>query len=191
MLANISSKATTLDFSLLRTTPYRDCHPTEPKGVGSLYPFYHSAPTPFDYKTPSSARASLVGKVFVCRVLIVDDSPALRRALRLHLERHPELEVCGEAENGRAAIEKVGQLKPDFVILDFSMPVMDGLEAARHIATLAPRVPMLMFTSFTSDHVLDEAHKAGIARVVSKNKIEELAAVIESLIEGSMPSSQN
>ena len=127
----------------------------------------------------------------MCRVLIVDDSPALRRALRLHLERHPELEVCGEAENGRAAIEKVGQLKPDFVILDFSMPVMDGLEAARHIATLAPRVPMLMFTSFISNHVIEEAYKAGIARVVSKNKIEELAAVIESLIEGSMPSSQN
>jgi len=127
----------------------------------------------------------------VCKVLIVDDNPALRRALRLHLERHWELEVCGEAENGQAAIEKFGQLRPDFVILDFSMPVMDGLEAARHISTLAPRVPMLMFTSFNSDQLAEEAHKAGIARVVSKNRVEELAAVIESLIEGSMPSSQN
>jgi len=127
----------------------------------------------------------------VCRVLIVDDSPALRRALRCHIERHPELEVCGEADNGQAAIEKFRQLKPDFVILDFSMPVMDGSEAARHISTLSPSVPLLMFTSFATDHVVEEAHKAGIARVVSKNKVGELTAIIEALIESSMPPPQN
>lgn len=127
----------------------------------------------------------------MCRVLIVDDSPALRRALRFHLEQHPDLDVCGEAENGQAAIEKFRQLKPDFVILDLFMPVMDGLEAARHISTLAPRVPMLMFTSFSSDQVVEEAHKAGIARVVGKNKVGELTAIIESLMEDSMSPPRN
>jgi chemotaxis response regulator CheB len=75
------------------------------------------------------------------KVLIVDDSPILRRAMRSYIERHADMEVCGEAENRQEAVAKFRQLRPDFVILDFSMPVMNGLEAARHISGMAPSVP--------------------------------------------------
>ncbi len=72
-------------------------------------------------------------------VLIVDDSPVIRHALRSCIEQTTAWQVCGEAENGKIAVEKVKTLHPDVVILDLQMPVMDGLEAAGQIYQLAPR----------------------------------------------------
>lgn len=123
----------------------------------------------------------------MCRILIVDDNPVLRRAMRSYIEQNPDLTVCGEAENGQAAIEKFRQLKPDFVILDFAMPVIDGVEAARRISTIAPGVPLLMFTLFKSEQLVQEAQKAGVDRVLSKAEARDLVATIEGLIQSRSP----
>ncbi len=75
------------------------------------------------------------------RILIVDDHAALRMALRHLIDSVLEFEVCGEAENGREGIERAGELQPDLIILDLSMPVMNGFEAARELKALLPSVP--------------------------------------------------
>jgi len=74
-------------------------------------------------------------------ILIVDDSAVVRKTLRQTLEWQKGWEVCGEAANGRDGIETAQRLKPDLVLLDFSMPVMNGLEAARELKRLLPYVP--------------------------------------------------
>jgi len=101
-------------------------------------------------------------------ILIVDDNALLRRMLRTCLEQDPQWKVCGEAENGKQAVEKVEELQPDIVLLDLQMPLMNGLEAARRIRAIAPNTAMLMFTMHASAEVLQEAQAAGIRNVVSK-----------------------
>ncbi len=103
------------------------------------------------------------------RILIADDSPAIRRLLRFFIEHNTDWQVCGEAENGQIAVEKVTELKPHAVILDLSMPVMNGLEAAREITRIAPNVQMVMFTMHTTDQLLKDAQAAGIKAVISKS----------------------
>jgi two-component system response regulator NreC len=87
-------------------------------------------------------------------ILIVDDSAFVRHAIRSFIEETKDWEVCGEAENGKVAIEKVKELHPDVVILDFQMPVMGGLEAAGQINLIAPNTAMLMFTMHNSEQLL-------------------------------------
>ena len=81
-------------------------------------------------------------------ILIVDDSALIRHSLRSCIEQDGNWEICGEAENGKIAVERVKELRPDVVILDLQMPVMDGLEAARQISRLAPNTAMLMSTMY-------------------------------------------
>ena len=104
------------------------------------------------------------------KVLIVDDNSLLRSLLRTCIEKDPDWKVCGEAENGREAINKVKELDPDVVILDLQMPVMDGLEAARRIRECAPGTAMLMFTIHNSPQLVKEAEAAGIKEVISKTE---------------------
>jgi DNA-binding NarL/FixJ family response regulator len=99
------------------------------------------------------------------------------------LEQQDGWEVCGEAADGREAIEKAKQLKPDLVVLDLSMPVMNGLEAARKLKSLYPCLPLLMFTNFASPQLTNEALSAGVSAVVSKDKIEGLLHSIQALLE--------
>jgi len=103
------------------------------------------------------------------KILIVDDSPVLRKVLRFHLEQDSAWEICGEAENGQIAVEKVRELRPDLVILDLAMPVMNGLEAARQIRRIAPRTITVLFTMQNCEGLLPEAIAAGIKDVVSKS----------------------
>jgi DNA-binding NarL/FixJ family response regulator len=91
------------------------------------------------------------------RILVVDDTQVIRRSLRQYLEQEGDLVVCGEAENGRAAIDRVRELRPDVVVLDLSMPVMNGLDAARAIKGIAPGTHILMFTLHSYPQLLDEA----------------------------------
>ena len=117
------------------------------------------------------------------RILLVDDSPPIRKVLRTVLEINSAREICGEAEDGEAAVRLTQQLKPDVVVLDLAMPIMDGLEAARRIAVIAPTVVMLMFTLHVSEQLVKEAHKAGIREVLSKSDgaVPGLVNAIESL----------
>jgi two-component system, NarL family, nitrate/nitrite response regulator NarL len=79
----------------------------------------------------------------------MDDSALIGRIIRERLEQQNCWEVSGKAANGREAIEKAQELRPDLIVLDLAMPVMNGLEAARPLKRLLPRVPVLMFTNFT------------------------------------------
>ena len=78
--------------------------------------------------------------------------------------------MCGDAENGREAVSKVEELKPDVVILDLQMPIMNGLEAARQIHESSPETAMLMFTIHDSPQLVKEAQAAGIKEVISKTE---------------------
>jgi DNA-binding NarL/FixJ family response regulator len=103
------------------------------------------------------------------KILIVDDSSTIRHALRFFIEHNTDWQVCGEAENGQVAVQKVNELRPHAVILDLSMPVMNGLEAAREISRIAPNVAMVMFTMHTSEQLQKDARAAGINDVISKS----------------------
>jgi two-component system chemotaxis response regulator CheY len=100
-------------------------------------------------------------------VLIVDDNSAVRRALvRLFLDGG--FEVCGEAESGREAIEKAQGLNPGLIVMDFSMPIMNGIEAARRLRQLLPTVLIILLSDYGGLFPEHEALSAGIAAVVSK-----------------------
>jgi DNA-binding NarL/FixJ family response regulator len=110
------------------------------------------------------------GKRLHKAILIVDDHFAIRRSLRQLFESTSGWEVCGEAINGREAIEKAQQLHPDLIVLDLSMPEMDGLQTARVLKKRMPEVPIILFTNFGQDPFMRrEALEAGINMVVSKS----------------------
>jgi DNA-binding NarL/FixJ family response regulator len=117
--------------------------------------------------------------------LIVDDSTALRRMVRCYVEEKTDWKVCGEAENGKVAVRMVNELHPDLVLLDLAMPVMNGLEAARLIASVSPHPVMLMFTMQYTGQLLKEAEAAGIKEVLSKTDagIECLLASMRTLLK--------
>jgi DNA-binding NarL/FixJ family response regulator len=120
----------------------------------------------------------------VKRLLIVDDSPEIRRSLRVLLGHRADWEICGEAENGREGVDRALQLCPDLILLDLSMPVMNGLQAARELHRLLPKVPLLMYTSFSGSEVEHEALASGITAVKSKSDgIESLCGSIQELLE--------
>lgn len=117
------------------------------------------------------------------RILIVDDSRVIRQSLRGFIERSTDWQVCGEAENGKIALQKVTELCPNLVILDLSMPVMNGLETARQITRLAPKVAMVMFTMHVSTQLRQDAQAAGIREVISKSDgiVDHLFAAIRTI----------
>lgn len=117
-------------------------------------------------------------------ILIVDDSPLICKLLHETLEAEGGWTVCGEAANGREAIEKAQKLKPDLIVLDLAMPVMNGLEAARELTRVLPSVPLLMFTNYEIARLNSEALAAGIRILVSKNgSIGTLVNSIQTLLE--------
>jgi DNA-binding NarL/FixJ family response regulator len=116
-------------------------------------------------------------------ILIVDDSPVVRKTLRQTLEQQEGWEVCGEAIAGREAIEKAERLKPDLVVFDLSMPVMNGLEAARELKRLFPSLPLVMFTTFDTLQLTKEVLSAGVRAIVSKSEPAGLVGEIQALLE--------
>lgn len=115
------------------------------------------------------------------RILIVDDNELMRNALRAVLPRSG-WEVCGEAVNGAEAIERTKELKPDVVILDLVMPVMDGLRAARGISAVAPEARIVLHTWHANPAIEEEARKSGVRKVVGKAVgTDELVTTIEEL----------
>jgi DNA-binding NarL/FixJ family response regulator len=103
-------------------------------------------------------------------ILIVDDNPLIRRLVRAYIEGYPEWQLCGEAANGREGIEKAQQLHPDLIVMDLSMPVMNGIEAATALKSLMPAVPIIIFSEYSSVFSDEEARAAGISAVVSKTE---------------------
>jgi two-component system chemotaxis response regulator CheY len=100
-------------------------------------------------------------------VLVVDDNALIRKMIATAF-LSDGFKTCGEADNGREGIAVAKRIKPDLVTLDFSMPVMNGLEAATELRKLFPKTPIILFTMYGDDVVRGEAFKAGINLVLSK-----------------------
>jgi len=103
-------------------------------------------------------------------ILVVDDSAYVRQALCELFQREADFEICGEAENGKEAIAKALELHPDLIVLDLSMPIMNGLDAARELKQLMPTVPLIMYSSFGDAFAEHQARVIGISEVVSKSQ---------------------
>ena len=116
------------------------------------------------------------------RILIVDDSPLVRQRLRDLLQQHPDWRVCGEAANGQDAITRAAELSPDVIVLDFLMPGMNGVQAAREIGKLIPDVPILMFTTYLSRQLVEEARNVGIRGAVAKSDARYVIDGLEALL---------
>ncbi len=116
------------------------------------------------------------------RILVADDHEIVRRGLRALLDAHADWQVCAEAVTGREAIEKVSQLKPDVIVMDISMPEMNGLDATREILKFAPRTEVLILTMHESEQVVREVLEAGARGYVLKTDAgRSLVAAVESL----------
>jgi len=132
--------------------------------------------------TPVRVSKKLPEKV---RILIADDQPIIRKMVRNTLQVHPRFEVCGEAENGLEAIEEAKKLKPDVVILNITMPVLNGFEAAREIRTNLPQSAIVILSSDADQHFVEEAKKVGVRAYVAKTKAgEALVKAIEAAVLG-------
>jgi DNA-binding NarL/FixJ family response regulator len=118
----------------------------------------------------------------VIRILVVDDNPAVRRYLRSVLEQHGGWRVCDEARNGQEAVERFRQVRPDVVVLDFQMPGMNGLDAARIISQLSPDTPILMVTLYLSKQLSEEARKVGIRGACTKTDIGRVVDAVGALL---------
>ena len=117
------------------------------------------------------------------RILIADDHSAVRSVLRALIESHSDWQVCGEAVNGFEAVAKTEELKPDLLVLDMAMPIMDGIRAAREISKSSATIPILMHTMHSSPTLDLEAQKAGVTRVVNKcDSGGKLIIAIENLL---------
>jgi DNA-binding NarL/FixJ family response regulator len=115
-------------------------------------------------------------------ILIIDDSAVVRRALSQLLASKPGWNICGEAINGEDGIQKAQQLTPDAIVLDMSMPQLDGLETAGILKRLMPAVPLIMFTNFAKDQFLKrEVLWAGIRQVVPKSDSLGLVRALEAV----------
>jgi DNA-binding NarL/FixJ family response regulator len=117
------------------------------------------------------------------RIVVADDFEVLRRGLKTLFNGA----VCGEAENGKQAIEKVLELQPDLIILDLSMPIMSGLKAAREIRKHAPKTKILIFTMHDFPTVRDEIFQAGADAFLHKRcSSDEILNAVRALLDESL-----
>ena len=103
------------------------------------------------------------------RILIADDHEIMRRGLRSVLESRCDVDVC-EARDGEEAVEKAKMLKPDLVILDISMPILDGFTAARRIKEVSPQTPILIFSLNRTGTFIEVAQKIGASGYITKDE---------------------
>ena len=116
------------------------------------------------------------------RILIADDHEVVRRGIRAMLEGHPGWQVIGEAKDGREAVERVRELKPDLVLLDIGMPNLNGIEAARQILANCPVTNILMLTMHHSQQIVREVLGVGARGFLLKSDAgRDLVAAVEAV----------
>lgn len=116
------------------------------------------------------------------RILVVDDNPSVRRYLRGALEQHCNWRVCDEARNGKDAVERFWKIRPDLIVLDFQMPEMNGLDAARILSRLSPETPILIVTLYLSKQLSDEARRVGARGACAKTDINSVVDGVGALL---------
>src|SRR4051794_15017690 len=141
-------------------------------GVGRRSPWYVRGHT-----RRRGAGLSHRVSIFLC-----DDVPELRALLRFGLQEDPALEVIGEAGHARAAIDAVGELQPAVVLLDISMPGMDGFEAIPELLAVAPRTAIIVFSAYAGERMRETALALGAVRYVEKGtSLEQLRATVREV----------
>ncbi|HSV85049.1 MAG TPA: response regulator transcription factor [Levilinea sp.] len=121
------------------------------------------------------------------RIMLVDDHAVVRSGLGAFLSVNPDLELVGEAENGEQAVTRANILKPDVILMDLMMPVMDGVAATAAIKKQNPAIQIVALTSFQEDELVQNALKAGAMGYLMKNvSARELAAAIKAAKQGKM-----
>jgi DNA-binding NarL/FixJ family response regulator len=119
------------------------------------------------------------------RILLADDHELTRSGVRYLLEKRPDWTVCGEASNGRMAVEMAEKLRPDVAVLDMSMPELNGLEATRQILKNQPQTKILLYTMHETEKIIVDVLDAGAHGVVLKSDAgDNMVAAIESLAKG-------
>jgi|SRR5689334_22921156 DNA-binding NarL/FixJ family response regulator len=116
----------------------------------------------------------------MARILLADDYESMRMAVRSLIRTHPGWEICGEADDGRKAVKKATELKPDLILLDFKMPVANGIEAGSEIHSEMPTTPIVMYTLHKTPELEVAAKLVGIRQVLGKEAgAKELCSAIE------------
>jgi CheY-like chemotaxis protein len=139
-------------------------------------------------RQPQNQNCSTPNLEYVKRILVVDDSLLIRRSLCSLFEEKPDWTVCGEAENGSDAIDKAQKLDPDLIVIDLSMPVMNGIDATRILTRLMPTVPIVMYTTFADSHIKNIALDAGVRDLIDKSEsASALIKTIERLVAAELP----
>jgi DNA-binding NarL/FixJ family response regulator len=119
------------------------------------------------------------------RILIVDDHDIVRQGVRVILRSRAQWEVCGEAENGIEALEKIAELKPDIVVLDVSMPYKDGLAVARELVQMNAPCKTVMLTMHNSTEIASAVRRTGAQGfVVKSHAAKDLVRAIETILGG-------
>jgi DNA-binding NarL/FixJ family response regulator len=119
------------------------------------------------------------------RIVIADDHEVVRQGVRHILETHPGWEICGEAENGHKAVSLARELNPDIIVMDISMPLMNGLEATREISNLKAKTQVLVFTMHDSSNLLESAKGVGARGLVTKSEASrDLISALECVLRG-------
>ncbi len=118
------------------------------------------------------------------KILIADDNALIRGGLLRLLQTHDDWEVCGEARDGQEAVEKSRELIPDVVVLDFLMPGLNGIEAAKRISGIRPEIPILLWTMYLSTELCQTAQAAGIKGVLAKGNVGDLFDGLETVLSG-------
>jgi DNA-binding NarL/FixJ family response regulator len=118
------------------------------------------------------------------RILVADDSDIVRRGIGRLLSQHEDWQICGEAANGREAVEKARQLHPDLVVIDFAMPSMNGIEAAREIRAANPETAFVLCSMYLDNQLESVARDVGINSVLSKSNVAQLSKGVEAALQG-------
>ena len=119
------------------------------------------------------------------KILIADDHHVVRKGLVFFLQTQPDLEIVGEASNGEEAVKLATSLEPHIVLMDLSMPVLDGVEATKELKKQAPHVQVMILTSFSDqDHVIPALEAGASGYQLKESDPDELVAAIRKLMNG-------
>lgn len=136
------------------------------------------------YQINLPRRPERLGTAVMTKILIADDNAVIRGGLSRLLRTHEDWEVCGEARDGQEAVDKSCELGPDVVVLDFRMPGLNGIDAARKISSLSPGIPILLWTMYLSPELCETAKRVGIRAVLAKGDVGYLFVGLETILKG-------